>query len=337
MSVTSATTLRLGFIALLLGILSGWGRLLVWFFLPGLQGMLFGATLGYVAGALLQRDGNQNPSFQARLKLIMSALVLFYAGQLLVPAVLIDPSTPLFLPAAILDGHFREVMTGASINSFTVQQGPLTPGWWLLFQSVDAVFFIFLGMILLGVALSSNQARPLVAPAVLVGLMAIVLISTVPTQYRHSELLADWHRSYGGGLNYLEWREQWVDTGLAAHRVQAFLDASTHAALEKTPGVGILRTLAYLRLGNRSEALHELNKTEAALSGYNSKIRIDVVRRISPKALKRYIAQFRLQLTTQNTQDNAQSHPSAASEAEWFPYRSAIIKLARQHPETHKS
>jgi len=321
-------------LCLLFGILTGYGRLLVWFFLPGIQGMLMGGVLGFTAGALMARDGGEALRFSHLLILVFGMALAFYGGQVLASALVLEASNPLFLMAAILDGHFREVMTGASVNSFTVQQGPLTPGWWVFFQGIDTLFFAVLALISLGIGLGTQRsASARWKPATIVaGLCFLVLITTVPTQTFNADLLRKWERTYAGAKDYPEWREAWVATALKKAAVERFLEDSETVDLGVIPQVGVLRALGLIRLGRLEGAQEELSATSAAAANHPGPIRLDLVRRISPASLLDHITLMQQELTTLHPTgelpqiDGGSAWREPSESAELFPYESLLIR-----------
>lgn len=269
-------------VCLLFGLMTGYGRLLVWFFLPGLQGILLGSVGAFTMGAVMATRGIVISSFRHRLAIVAAMVVLFYGGQLIVPAFVLDGWDPLFLIGAILDGHFREVFTGASINSFTVQQGPLTPGRWIFMQGLDTLFFAAFALIGLGVGLDKQRSRYRVwKPAGIVGaLVLFVLATTIPTQSFTSGLLRDWHVTYGGGVDYLAWRETWINASLKESGVKQFLKDTERVDLAVIPQVGVLRALGLTRLGQLDAAAQELTRSIESAKAYPGPIRIDMTRKI---------------------------------------------------------
>ena len=315
--------------SLVAGLIMGYGRLLVWFFLPGIQGMLFGGLIGFVGGAVLALRGVQPERFGARLVLVGIMLTGFYGGQLLVPPFVLDGWDPLFLPAAILDGHFREVMTGASVYSFTVQQGPLTPAWWVAFQGLDALLFGFFGLIFLGLGLGKRRSRgAILGPLAIVALPGLlILFSTTGEQRFNAGLLRDWHLAYGGGRAYLDWRRDWADTALRPDAVQDFLADSDTVSVTRMPGLGALRALAFFRLGERGAARVELNRALEALARHPGPVRIDLVRRVRVSALEEHLLSMRATIGEGEECLDPVALPGPVDfEKEWFPYESVLLR-----------
>ncbi len=321
-------------LCLVYGLLTGYGRLLVWFFLPGIQGMLMGGVLGFTTGALMAREGGGALRFSHRLILVFGVALAFYGGQVLASALVLEASNPLFLMTAILDGHFREVMTGASVNSLTVQQGPLTPGWWVFFQGIDTLFFAVLALISLGIGLGGQRsASARWKPAAIVaGLCALVLITTVPTQTFNADLLREWELRYAGAKDYPEWRDAWVATSLKKTAVERFLEDSETVDLRVIPQVGVLRSLGLIRLGRPAEAQEELSATSAAAASHPGPIRLDLVRRISPASFLDHIALMQQELTTRHPTgelpqiDGSSAWREPSEPADLFPYESLLIR-----------
>ena len=310
------------------GMIMGYGRLLLWFFLPGIQGMLFGGLIGFVGGAVLAARGVQPEAFRIRLFLVGTMLVGFYGGQALIPAFVLDGWDPLFLPAAILDGHFREGMTGASVRSFTVQQGPLTPAWWVFFQGLDTLFFAFFALLFLGIGLGRRRGTwGILRPLMIVGVPGfLILVNTVDEQRFNAGLLRDWHLSYGGGLEYLDWRRDWADTGLRGEAVRAFLAESDGAPIGRMPGLGALRALGCIRMGDPEAALVELDRGLAALESHPGPVRLDLVRRVSVSALEEHLRRMRQavgELSRREAGDPVAGTPDLTGE--WFPYESVLL------------
>jgi len=220
-------------------------------------------------------------------------------------------------------------MTGASVYSFTVQQGPLTPVWWLFFQVLDACLFVFFALVFLGVGLGRRRsAWAVLRPVALVGVPGLlILFSTVDEQRFNAGLLRDWHRTYGGGREYLDWRREWVDTGLRPEAVRDFLAVSEAAPVERMPGLGAVRALAFVRLGDREAAQLELNRALEALDGHPGPVRIDLVRRVGVSALEEHLLSMRARIGEGEEGLGPVAPPGPADfESEWFPYESVLLR-----------
>ncbi len=282
-------------LCLLFGFISGYGRLLVWFFIPGLQGLLLGGVLGFTVGAILAGREADLSFFSRRLALVVGMALAFYGGQLLVPPFVLHGWDLFFLPVAILDGHFREVFTGASINSYTVQQGPLTPGWWIVFQAADCLFFFILALISLGVGLDKQRTRYRIwKPSVIVGAcLLFVLATTLPTQSVTSGLLRDWQVTYGGGTDYLKWREAWTDASLRQSAVEQFLEDTKTVDPAFIPQVGVLRALGFARLGDLGAASQELEASIMSAKVYPGAIRVDRTRKVRASSFIHYVGNMK--------------------------------------------
>jgi hypothetical protein len=251
----------------------------------------------------------------------------------------LDGWNPLFLPAAILDGHFREVMTGASVRSFTVQQGPLTPVWWVFFQGLDALLFAFFALLFLGIGLGRRRGTwGILRPLVIVGVPGfLILLNTVDEQRFNAGLLRDWHLSYGGGVDYLDWRRDWADTGLRSGAVRAFLADSDRAAVGRMPGLGALRALACIRMGDPDAALAELDRALVALENHPGPVRLDMVRRVSVPALEEHLRRMREAIRESSRRSPAD--PFAGSPdliGEWFPYESVLLGARAERTDSRE-
>ncbi len=316
-------------LCLLFGAVTGYGRLLVWFFLPGVQGMLMGGVLGFTLGGQLSRGEVVVTSFARRLRMAAGMALAFYAGQALVPAFVLKGWDPGFLPGAILSGHFREVMTGGSVYSQSVQQGPLTPGWWLFFQGLDSLFFMFLALIGTGIGLDKVRSRYRVwKPAVIVGgICALVLSTTLSYQSAHAGLLRDWQTRYGGGAVYSEWRDVWATAALRESAVRAFLDDTESVDLDVMPQLGVLRALGWARLGQFELAQKTLIASAEAARTYPGAIRLSRMKTVRARAFIEHVEQ--LGGWVSRLRDEGLSPAEIVSRAspdtmEWFPYESML-------------
>lgn len=319
-------TLSALFLALAFGLISGYGRLLVWFFLPGAQGLICGGMLGVTLGSLLARRGLTEPGFSRRLGLVAGLLLAFYGGQMLVPAFVLEGWDPFFLIGSILEGSFREVMTGGSVYSFTVQQGPLTPGWWIFFQSLDALFFFVPALIGLGVGL--GRARPAWVPAgILAALLLVVLGSTRPAQAFHAGLLKDWHVYRISSEQYLDWRDQWAAASLRPEAVARFLEETAAVPVERLPQLAVLRGLGELRMGRVEAARTEFARAREAAQGRADPVTLDRFRRLSPAAFLQHLDQLAAALGDLSAgQEEPAALPTRLPQpGELFPFESVLL------------
>ncbi|EIC23165.1 hypothetical protein [Thiorhodovibrio frisius] len=324
-------------LALALGLLSGYGRLLVWFFLPGIQGMIFGGVLGSTLGSLLARRRLDELSFSRRLSLVAGLLLAFYGGQMLIPAFVLEGWDPFFLIGSILEGSFREVMTGGSVHSFTMQQGPLTPPWWIFFQLLDALFFFLSALIGLGVGLgrSKTPRSPWVPVSLLTCLLLVVLGSTRTVQAFHAELLKDWHIERISNEQYLAWRDQWATASLRPDAVERFLEKTAAVSVERSPQLAVLRGLGELRMGRREAAGAEFSRAREATQGRADPLPLDRFRRIGPQPFLKHLDQLERELGALPVAPDSSGPPALSpmclpKPGELFPFESVLLNCRKR-------
>lgn len=134
-------------------------------FLIGLQGMLTGGVLGWIAGRLGRRDPGEYWSFQQRCWLGMSMTVVYMASHLVALSILnagpVD--TPLYWLGEVIRGFQEERFV--STGRFQGYQGTIEGGWWIVMAIVDAGLFWFLFIVLCIVGVCPDRKVENDAPA----------------------------------------------------------------------------------------------------------------------------------------------------------------------------
>lgn len=126
-------------------------------YFPGIQGLVTGALLAWLAGRIGRRDppGWWTPG--QRFWLWLNLTLTFGFTVLLTLSVLLAP--PLAAPfdwlSDVLDGYREEYFFGGSL--LRRYEGLMSGGWWLAFQVLDAIFFFGLGIVVLGSAFTPDQ------------------------------------------------------------------------------------------------------------------------------------------------------------------------------------
>ena len=117
-------------------------------FLIGLQGMLAGGLLGWIAGRFGRKDPAAAWSFQQRCWLGVSMTVVYVASHLVALSWLkagpVD--TPLYWLGEVVRGFQEESFV--STGRFQGYQGKIEGGWWIVMTVVDAGLFWFLFIVL---------------------------------------------------------------------------------------------------------------------------------------------------------------------------------------------
>ena len=117
-------------------------------FLIGLQGMLAGGLLGWIAGRFGRKDPAAAWSFQQRCWLGVSMTMVYVASHLVTVSLLnagpVD--TPLYWLGEVVRGFQEESFI--STGRFQGYEGTLEGGWWIVMNVVDAGLFWFLFIVL---------------------------------------------------------------------------------------------------------------------------------------------------------------------------------------------
>ncbi|MBN2314575.1 MAG: hypothetical protein JXM79_11645 [Sedimentisphaerales bacterium] len=122
-------------------------------FLIGLQGMLAGGVLGWIAGRIGRKDPGVYWSFQQRCWLGVSVTVVYLAAHLVALSWLkagpVD--TPLYWLGEVVRGFHEEHFV--STGRFQGYQGKIEGGWWVVMTVVDAglFWFLFIALCVVGV------------------------------------------------------------------------------------------------------------------------------------------------------------------------------------------
>lgn len=126
-------------------------------YFPGIQGLVTGALLAWLAGRIGRKDPPGWWSPGQRFWLWLNLTLTFGFTVLLTLSVLLAP--PLAAPfdwlSDVLDGYREEYFFGGSL--LRSYEGPMSGGWWLAFQVLDAIFFFGLGIVVLGSAFTPDQ------------------------------------------------------------------------------------------------------------------------------------------------------------------------------------
>jgi len=142
-------------LAVAVGAAAGWFRWVVGF-IPGLQGMLIGGVLAWMAGRWAQRPdaAHWEPAGRFRLWLMMSlscwlaivaTLSLLHAQSL---------TAPLGWLYDVTQGFAGEDFLGAGV--YNTVEGELQGAWWIALNVLDLVFLFSLGILVLGVVVEKR-------------------------------------------------------------------------------------------------------------------------------------------------------------------------------------
>ncbi len=125
------------------GLLSGFFRTFQ-FFPAGLQGMVVGGLIGYVAGRIARGDRGGFSSFPLRAWASLSFGFAFVFVSIVTASILnAGPGdAPLSWILDVVDGSRKELFFSAGRHSAVA--GRIDGAWWLLFNLLDACLFAFL-------------------------------------------------------------------------------------------------------------------------------------------------------------------------------------------------
>jgi len=127
-------------------------------FFPGMQGVLYGALLGWLAGRWMRGDARWLKQPGERFWLWLNMLCCYLVALGLTLGALYAPplSSPLNWLGAVAAGYAAEPFVGASMYN---PQSGLLQGWgWLLLNLLDTAFLFVAGLIVFGVV-ADRQAR----------------------------------------------------------------------------------------------------------------------------------------------------------------------------------
>jgi hypothetical protein len=119
-------------------------------FIPGMQGMLTGGVLGWLAGRRARREDVRIWGGGQRFWLWLNLTLTCALAGLAVLSVLRTPplAGPLEWLGDVTGGYAREAFFGA--RAIDPVHGTLSGGWWIGFNVLDIVLFFFLGILVLG-------------------------------------------------------------------------------------------------------------------------------------------------------------------------------------------
>jgi len=279
------------FYTLLLGALTGYGRFLYLSFHVGIQGMILGTFCGAITGRLLVQSPTAISTLGKRVRLALLLAVLYMVGQWMGISLSLPDMDPGFLLRSLLEGDLREVVTGFSAHSFSGFMEPVSSGWWVFFNLLDAGLFTFLAMAMLNVyAGKEGDASTCRVPAyrmvLIFGLLWAIPFATLRDfSHRNAADLARWYNAAWSRSTYLDLRLH-IDGLLNRREDQAYLERQFNKVFSEVrtfPEAHALQALLLLRQEKMDQAKQSLDTAIKQCQGLGRPVTIDITRQVSAK------------------------------------------------------
>jgi len=269
----------------------GYARFLYLSFHVGIQGMVLGAFCGAILGRLLVGSPTAIGSLGKRVGFAALLALIYLLGQWTGFSLTLPDLDPGFLLRSLLEGDLREVVTGFSVHSFSGFMEPVSSGWWIFFNLLDAGLFTFLAMALLNVyAGKEGDASTCRVPAyrmvLIFGLLWAIPFATLRDfSHRNAADLGRWYNTAWCRTTYLDLRLH-IDGLLNRPDDQAYLESQFEKVFSEArafPEAHALKALLLFRQEKMDQAKQSLDTAIKQCQGLGRPVTIGITRQVSAK------------------------------------------------------